>query len=190
MASASIGDYKDALIEALSCFKCCKDLDVQDFLNSKAIDFEKRGWASTYLLLSKKSFDAGDLFIEGYFSLTHKAVVFNERVSFSSRQKLLGNKKAQTGSFVLIGQLGKRMEDKEDGTIVSSPLTANDLLDDAMTIIDQTSNYIVCRNVIIECKPIEKIKSIYESYGFSDLQYDKDEALHTLYLRLESKVSF
>lgn len=187
MRSASVGNYKKVLIEALLDFKCCKDSDVQAFLNSKAI---RRGWTTTYLLLSKEKFEEGVLFVEGYFSLSHKAVVFEPKVSLSSRKKLLGFKEATTGSFVLIGQLGKRMELTSDHQILASRLTAADLLNDAMLIIGRTSEQIVCRNVIIECKPIEKVKKIYEDYGFSDLQYDDAERLHTLYLRLENNVLF
>ena len=190
MASALKGDYKDTLIKALSCFRCHRDLYVQDFLNSKAICYEKRGWATTYLLLNEDKFKNGELFIEGYFSLTHKAVVFNDMASLSSRKKLSGKKSTQTESFVLIGQLGKRIEYTEDGTTNSSQLTATDLLNDAMAIIEQSSNYIVSRNVIIECKPVQKIKEIYENYGFADLQYDEQRKLHTLYLRMENKIIF
>lgn len=57
MNDASVRDYKDVLTEALHCFKCYKDADVQDFLNNKAIDFELRGWATTYLLLNSDDFD-------------------------------------------------------------------------------------------------------------------------------------
>lgn len=190
MTKASIGDYKESLVEALCSFRCCKDLDVQAFLNSQAIDFELRGWATTYLLLSKEDFNNHRLFVEGYFSLTHKAVVFNEGVSLSSRKKISGLKKAKTESFVLIGQLGKRIEYANDGELVCSRLTAIDLLNDAMTVIEQSSDLIICRNVIIECKPIEKIKRLYESYGFTDLQYDELDGLHTLYLRMENKITF
>ena len=185
-----MGDYKDALVEALQCFKCCKDLDVQDFLNSKALDFEKRGWATTYLLLSKDAFDNGKLYIEGYFSLTHKAVVFNDGVSLSSRKKLAGDKKSGNRIFVLIGQFGKRIEHMGNGAITSSHLKGVDLLNDAMSIIEQSSDYIICRNIMIECKPIDKVKSIYKSYGFTDLQYDESESLYTLYLRTENRISF
>jgi len=190
MASASAGDYKDTLVEALHCFKCAKDPDVQDFLNNKAIQFETRGWATTYLLLSQEAFESGILKIEGYFSLTHKAVVFADEVSLSARNKLTGSKVAQTESFVLIGQLGKNISLNEDGTYSSSELTATELLNDAVGIIQQSSNYIISRNIIIECKPIEKIKNIYETYGFTDLQYDEEDELYTLYLRLENTITF
>ena len=190
MASASAGDYKDTLVEALHCFKCAKDPDVQDFLNSKAIQFETRGWATTYLLLSQEAFDNGELKIEGYFSLTHKPVVFPDEVSLSARNKLTGSKVAQTESFVLIGQLGKSIILNEDGTFCASELSATELLNDAVGIIQKSSDYIISRNIIIECKPIEKIKNIYETYGFTDLQYDEQDGLHTLYLRLGNQITF
>ena len=56
------------LDEALLNFQCSKDLDVQEFLNKKAVNFERRGWATTYLLLSEVDFEQGVLRIEGYFS--------------------------------------------------------------------------------------------------------------------------
>jgi hypothetical protein len=140
--------------------------------------------------LSQEAFDNGELKIEGYFSLTHKAVVFADEVSLSARNKLTGSKVAQTESFVLIGQLGKSIILNEDGTFCASELSATELLNDAVGIIQKSSDYIISRNIIIECKPIEKIKNIYETYGFTDLQYDEQDGLHTLYLRLGNQITF
>lgn len=188
MIDASARDYKDTLVEALKLFKCCKDTDVQDFLNNKAIDFEIRGWATTYLLLNGDDFENGILTVEGYFSLTHKAVIFDEDVSGSMRNKLTGTKRAESQSFVLIGQLGKYMNKIDKENIVSSKLTSQELLDDAMGIVSKSSDYIICRNVIIECKDIDKVRQIYRDYGFSELQFDGD--LHTMYLKLEHSIVF
>ena len=100
--SASEGNYMEILFDALHSFKCAKDLDVQYFLNNKAVDFEIRGLATTYLIFSQEAFNEGIFFIEGYFSLTHKAVCFKHTVSLSSRKKLSGSKNATIDSFVLI----------------------------------------------------------------------------------------
>lgn len=162
--------------------------DVQDFLNNKAIDFELRGWATTYLLFNSDDFDNGILNIEGYFSLTHKAVLFAEDVSGSKRVKLAGTKHAESQSFVLIGQLGKYLEKADDGREIASELTSKELLDDAVSIIAKSSEYIVCRNIIIECKPIAKIQEIYRDYGFTELQFDGE--LHTMYLKTENNIAF
>ncbi len=190
MKSASAKGYQSSLVEALQNFRCYLDSDVQEFLNRKAIDFEKRGWATTYLLLNKEKLDAGELFVEGYFSLTQKAFVYSDEVSLEKRKKLSGNKEASEDSFVLIGQLGKWMFEDENGTVSASELTADDLLKDAMMIIEQASSFIVNRNVIIECKPIDKVKGKYEKFGFSDLQFNPEESLHTLYLRRKLDINF
>lgn len=182
MMDASTRGYKNTLVEALMNFKCDKDKDVQDFLNNKAIDFEKRGLTTTYLLLNQDCFKDGVLKIEGYFSLTHKAVLFDKNVSGSLKNKLTGRKQSTIHSFVLIGQLGKYIE-QTDNNIVASELTSQDILNDALNIISKSSDYIVCRNIIIECKPIDKIYQIYQNYGFTELQFDGN--LHTLYLKME-----
>lgn len=190
MAKASTGNYKEVLVEALNSFKCCKDLDVESFLKEKAIDFEIRGWATTYLLLNESALNAGEIKVDGYFSLTHKAVAFNEDVSKSKRDKVSGNKDSQMSSFILIGQLAKYMEETYGGKIITSKITGKELLDDAFQIISNCSDYIINRNVIVECKPIEKVRKIYEAYGFSDLQFDEEDKLHMMYLKLENSIKF
>lgn len=188
MVDASARDYKEALVEALSVFECYPDHDVQDFLNTKAISFEKRGWASTYLLLNEEALLSGEIKIEGYFSLTHKAVFFDTEVSKSTRNKISGHKETETHSFVLIGQLGKSIIHNTDGSVTASELTSKNLLDDAFNIIRQSSEFIICRNVIVECKPIEKIQKIYSDYGFNELQFDG--VLHTMYLKIDNSIDF
>lgn len=190
MAEASTRNYKEVLVEALNSFKCCKDLDVESFLKEKAIDFEIRGWATTYLLLDQDSLNAGEIKIDGYFSLTHKAVAFNDDVSKSKRDKVSGNKDSEMSSFILIGQLAKYMEKTDEGEIKSSKITGKELLNDAFQIISNCSDYIINRNVIVECKPIEKVRKLYEAYGFSDLQFDKKDKLHMMYLKLENSIKF
>lgn len=126
--------------------------------------------------------------IEGYFSLTHKAVLFADDVSTLKRVRLAGTKRAETQSFVLIGQLGKYLEKADDGREITSELTSKEILDDVLSIIAKSSDYIVCRNIIIECKPIAKIQEIYGDYGFSELQFDGK--LHTMYFKMKDSIDF
>lgn len=69
MEKASTYHSEKELVEALLAFQCCKDLDVQEFLNNKAVDFEKRGWTTTYLLLAEKEFVRGDLSLLKLFNI-------------------------------------------------------------------------------------------------------------------------
>ncbi len=89
---------------------------------------------------------------------------------------------------MLIGQLGKYIGEAEDGSILASSLTSEELLHDALGIIGNSSDYIISRNIIIECKPIEKVQKIYRDYGFVELQFDGE--LHTMYLKTELGIEF
>lgn len=46
------GSPMDVLEQALSSYKNTKDKDIEDFLQKKAILYEKRGWCSTYCLVN------------------------------------------------------------------------------------------------------------------------------------------
>lgn len=210
--------YDEAsLLEAFSSFQCAysgeDSDDVSLFLKNDAIKNEKYGITRTYLIINDDAwnngavqidgyfsialkvlyfntadFTQGILNIEGYFSVTHKAVIFDDNISGSIRNKLTGTKRAESQFFVLIGQLGKYIDKKDNGAIVSSKSTSQDLLNDAINIICKSSDYIICRNIIIECKDIEKVQKIYRDYGFSELQFDGD--LHTMYLKLAHDIKF
>ena len=62
------------MLLALSNFKCCQDLDIENFLHTNALNFLERGWCSVYLLLDEKAFLDNELKIEAYFTLSHKTL--------------------------------------------------------------------------------------------------------------------
>ncbi len=75
-------------------------------------------------------------------------------------------------SFILIGQLGKFIDEgfreKNCGNT-----SAIEMLDKAFEIIYQVER-ITCSCVLIECKDNIKVRSIYEGYGFTELQKEED----------------
>lgn len=188
MKNASKDNYQDYLIEALKSFKCYKDEDVQSFLNDKAINFEKRGSATTYLLLDEESFNNGELKIEAYLSLTHKSIFFREDVSKTLRNKLAQNRNASDTAVVLIGQLGKFEQCNEKGKTISSSLSGKEILDYAIAVISEANELIVNRDVLIECKKCQKLVDIYTEYGFKILS-DADE-LYAMYLIIDYPIGF
>lgn len=66
--------------EALLSFRCAQDPDIESFLHTKAIEFLDRGLCSIYLLLNGELFESGTLFVEAYFTLSHKSLIA-ERVA-------------------------------------------------------------------------------------------------------------
>ena len=160
--------FEKALNEAISSFRCIQDEDIETFLHDKAIDFSNRGWCSVYLLLNEDSFYAGELKIEAYFTLSHKSMVADPaNMSGSAITRYGGFKSAKTLDFVLIGQLGKYIDEEK-----RSEISGNDILDEAFDVIRQASELIPCKYALVECSDEAKVRAFYENYHFSFFQKD------------------
>ena len=115
---------------ALLSFRCAQDLDIEDFLHLKAIEFVDRGLCSVYLLLNEELFNDGVLQIEAYFTLSHKSLIASlQSISKSQIRKYGGFASAQVLPFVLIGQLGKYITYDKKGNVFRSDVTGKQILD-------------------------------------------------------------
>lgn len=147
------------------------------------MDFLKRRLCSVYLILEEEAFSCGKLQIEAYFTLSHKSLIPDfEKVSRSKIQTVDGFKDAQSIHFVLIGQLGKHLEQTETGTILSSNISSKEILDFAFEIIGASSALIPCRCVLVECSSNSKVHEVYKAYGFKFFQNDGEH--HQFYKRI------
>ena len=145
----------EALInKALSHFKCEKDDDVKQFLQTRAIQFEKENQAVTYLSIDDKSGR-----IKGYFSLALKAFKFSGLIS-KRRRKNISGKNDETIPAYLIGQLA-RDDDAEKGF-------GQELLQQAIQLIRNAQYYVGGKLVYLDCK--DCMISYYERQGFKLLQ--------------------
>ena len=171
----------DHLSDALKRFRCCKDKDIEDFLHDKAVDFLQRGWCSVYLIVDESAFDSGEIKIDAYFTLSHKSLI-PDAASKNSIYKASGFKDSDSIHFVLIGQLGKYIEDLNDGTTHSAAITSTEILDFAFDIIRAASDLIPCRCVLGECSENPKVQQVYKDYHFSEFQYDGEH--YQFYKRL------
>lgn len=186
MQEAVAQQAEDQLAAALNKFKCSKDADIEIFLHTKAIEFEKRGYCTVYLILDEEAFENGCLSIQAYFTLSHKSIGINPEVSRTVRGKIAAHREAESVHFVLIGQLGKYIEKDDADKYHSAALSAADILNDAFDMIHRASDIIVCRGVLVECSSEEKIHTIYKNYGFSYLQYD--EPHYQFYKRISNVI--
>lgn len=168
-------------------FRCYKDLDIEQFLRRKAIDFEKRGYCTVYLILNEEAFEKGQIFVIAYFTLSHKSIGIISNVSKTIRGKIAGKRDADLAHFVLIGQLGKYITEEGYEEKYTADITSESILDDAFEIIEKASDLIVCRGVLVECGSKEKVHMIYKNYGFSYLQYDEEH--YQFYKRVSNKLS-
>lgn len=141
-------------------------------MRKKAFQFLDRDWCSIYLILDEQEFDKGYLKIEAYFTLSHKSLL-SEGLSKTKTQEISGGfKDAQALHFVLIGHLGKYIEENLEGQVTASDITSKEILDYAFETIRASSNLIPCRFVLVECSEHPKVKKVYTDYEFAELQKD------------------
>ncbi len=161
----------DSLCSALNAFRCCKDLDIELFLREKVWDYVERRYCSVYLILDEEQFDHGSISVLAYFTLSHKAVI-PSNASKTSIQKASGNKKSETIPFVLIGQLGKYMEQISKEEVYMADISGEDILSYVYEVIGEADSLIPCRCMMVECSDSEKVQNFYIRNGFKFLQQD------------------
>jgi len=145
----------------LQTFVCARNPDIEDFLHRKAIEFEQRHAARTYLLT-----DIASPQVLAYFTLTFKEIELSDEVSGNQRRALDGfSKHAQRIKAFLIGQLGKN-----DG-ITNNSLRLGTILDEGIyPIIAQAQDLIGGRVVLLECENTTGLIELYQKAGYKHLQ--------------------
>ena len=171
MERASDTNALDNLSDALDSFRCCLDEDIENFLRHKAMEFVRRNWCSVYLIVDEQSFDRGRIKIDAYFTLSHKSLIPTE-ASKTNIKNASGFKDSESVHSVLIGQLGKYMEEIDEDRILAGPIHSREILDNAFEIIELSNTLIPCRCALVECNDNVKVHQIYADYGFKFFQYD------------------
>jgi hypothetical protein len=155
-------------------FECSRNPDVDNFLKTKAIPFEKKGTSRTYLILND------DGLILAYFSLSFKEVTLDtSKISKTKIQKLDGfSKNATTVKAYLIGQIGKNSK------ISNNPLKLNTILNEIYSVIVQAQALIGGRVIILECENNESLISLYQNHGYKLLDITDETNLKTMYVTI------
>lgn len=167
----------------MDSFRNTKDEDIENFLRYKVLEFEQRHWCTTYLLVDAEQFQKNCLKIEGFFTLSNKIFKIAANVAKSRKKKLYNGILRDDNCLhvILIGQLGKYIDDNHCGNT-----SMEELLDSAFEIIDDVTEKISCRCVLLECKDAlstdsddikenrQKLHKKYMDYGFEAIQKDGD----------------
>lgn len=162
----------------LSSFLCKKNLDVQDFLRRKAIEFSKRGFAKTTLVFWISD-DGKEKCLVGYFALSNKNItVYKKSVSKNTYKRINQfsddrEKDGCTIAAVLIGQLGKNFNEGNDTVIGGA-----ELLQMAIDKVKEAQSIIGGKFVYLECEDKAKLLKFYQENGFISFgkrQLDRDE---------------
>lgn len=107
----------------------------------------------------------------GYFSLAIQVLKFPDGMSKSLIKKIHGcSYKDKAGNMIeaypvfLLGQIAKNdaFANRIEGKI---------LFDMALGLLYDASNIVGCRTVLVDCRPIEKLKNVYRQNGFIEVSH-------------------
>ena len=173
-----INNLEDSVLtEFLSSFSCVQDEDIDNFLHSKAVEFETLSKARTYLIIDEAELEAGKEYpaIYGYISLALKILTVPQTASNRFRKELDGLSAKIHGQQIsdfpcyLIGQLSKNSNVREN------PISGKNLLDTAFDIIASAAEAVGGRYMMIECRDREKLIQFYRRNGFTEIDRIPDE---------------
>lgn len=154
----------------MSTFECKLDSDIEEFLRTKAIPFEKADKSRTYLIVKKKSAGEKELEILAYFSIALSNMDIQESVAKSQRRRLSGIFEDKVIPCYLIGQLAKNDP-------YSDEIEGNELIEYAMVMFKTVHDLVGGRFVRVDCKNIPCLVDFYKENGFRKLQTDDKTGL-------------
>lgn len=147
--------------------------DVQIFLRTKAVQFEKMGLSRTYFAMSTYQ---GTPFIAGYFSISNKPLSISKKnfksLSTSLRKRLMGvGYKSEQENYeikgYLLGQLGKNYSEIAKN---AKAIDGDKLLALAYKEIKKAYNAVGGRVLYLECENHYRIEEFYTKNGFKKLE--------------------
>lgn len=183
-----IDEVKSILDDFVSINQDGSPHDVEYFLKTKAINFERTAIATTYLV-----FDEATNILLGFFSLANKPLTMlkknfeglskKQQKSLRHSGRQIGNK-FQINSY-LIGQLGKNYSDSVNNA--EYKLSGKELLDLAYGKVLEASKIIKAKYVWIECEDVHYLKKFYSDFGFSIIpDYVSQNNLRVMMMRIQN----
>lgn len=158
--------------------------DVEVFLHDKAVQFEKIGLSTTYLVFSSETFD-----LLGFFSLANRPLTFfgqnyqqlstTKRKRFAQSGYTLDDPQGLLVSSYLIGQLGKNYAN------LDKQISGKKLLSIAYDRLKLVSSIISTKYIWLECDDNPALINFYQSFGFSVIDnFQSENNLKVLVMKI------
>lgn len=173
-------DGEEKLKDRLSVFSCPKNIEIDNFLKTNALNFAKRKLSITYLV-----FDESDGQILGYFTLAHKALeIKNDNISNTTRRKLSTHARldSDTNSFTasafLLAQIGKNY-----GIDNGRRIAGNELIRYANDVMADIQRRIGGGIIYLDCEDKQHLKDFYidkNHYKIFGERYSSSDNTHYL----------
>ena len=153
---------KETLEELFQSFSCPLNLEIEDFLRTKAVDFAVKKISMTYLVFNEDN----DLL--GYYTLTHKSLTIPKVSVSKTLQRKIERFSSQDieadsyqASAFLLAQLGKNLSiDTGKG------IKGIELLKCSLDILKKVQHLIGGGIVFLECEDKPKLIDFYQQNNF------------------------
>lgn len=155
--------------DLLTRFNCRLNADEEDFLREKAITYEERNKARTFLLTNEKG-------IRAYFTLAFKSIDLKKVSNNLKKALTAGESDADSYPVFLIGHIAK------DDSVLEH--IGDDILQSALDLLLEAQKIIGGRLVYLDCKDEEKLKQFYERNGFKFFNVSSKSGLLQYYKKL------
>ncbi|MDD3908085.1 MAG: hypothetical protein PHF34_07725 [Bacteroidales bacterium] len=156
-------------------------------MKKRAIQFEKLGKSRTFFIYDE---DEDEFQIFAYYTLAIQVLKIPEDMISGRKAKLLdgfsskikGEKITEFPS-ILIGQLGKN-------DLYLNKISGSEVLEYCLATILEGQVRLGGRIIILECKDIPYLVSLYEKFGFNVLEkdYEEDELLQMIKILDEDEI--
>ena len=162
---------EDRALQALSSFSVKRNPDVENFIRTNAVAYEKSDNARTYLVTNENDD------ILGYFSLALSVVDIPPGISKAMMKKMrgFGRYSADSVPCYLLGQLAR------DDNASHDDLMMRDFIDFAIEYVMAAKQYVGGRFLLIDC--VDDLVDLYERHDF--IKINKTVDLNQLIMFLE-----
>ena len=147
----------------LGGFTCKRDKELESFLHTKAVEYEKRDLARTFILISENK-------IIGYFSLANTVLEIKEGWPISNTLKKKMNAADGPIAAYLIGQMSKADDVNEK--------VGGEMIGVAMSMINEMRKIGGGRVVCVDCK--RELLKFYEENGFKIISNPSEDGLYRM----------
>lgn len=148
--------------------------DVENFLKTKAINFDKQSLSRTHLVVSTFQ---GKPILVGYFTITNKPLLFTKKMlgkcsnSLRSRLNQKGERMRNSENLLiqgfLIAQIGKNYSEE---ALKTKAVTGKDLLTLAYEMIDEVQKISAGSYVWVEYEDVDRLRDFYKDFGFTEIK--------------------
>lgn len=151
---------KEVIEDIIKTFSCHLDEDIEFFLKNKALLFQEKNKVRNYFILDEEKLSRQEFDILAYFALATKILYLPEELSKNQRKKIDGlyNSVSEVSTF-LIGQIGKNDKNRDK-------ISGAEILQYACDYIEEVSEIIAGRVILVELKNNPKLISFYKNNGF------------------------